>query len=161
MMRKLPWILLAISLLANAGFLYGALQAQQAAERLAQAPEAREEAVAERLSLDETQQAELEALRARLRDRLEADRAGGAREEEHRRLMAELGRPDYDRAAVEALLLERNAARAAAWAEMSAEVHTFLQGLEPPQREAFLALAGDDRGFLRRLMFPHWGNRGG
>jgi len=161
MMRKLPWILLAISLLANAGFLYGALQAQQAADRLAQAPEAREEAVAERLGLSEAQQAELEALRQRLRERLEADRAGGAREAEHERLMAELARPDYDRAAVEALLLERNAERAAAWADMSAEVHAFLQRLDPPQRETFLALAGEDRGFLRRLMFPHWGSRGG
>lgn len=161
MMRKLPWVLLAISLLANAGFLYGALQAQQAAERLAQAPEAREEVVAERLGLDEAQKVELDALRTRLRERLESDRADGGREEEHRRLMAELARPDYDRAAVESLLLERNAGRAAAWAEMSAEVHAFLQQLDPSQRETFLALAGDDRGFLRRLMFPHWGNRGG
>src|SRR5690554_3648348 len=108
MKRSLPWILLVISLFVNAGFVYGAWQAQQRAETLAHAPDAQAQEVVERLELDEAQRQALEQTRDALQERRLLDRDDPAREERQRQVLEALLEPAYDRDAMRAMLEEHS-----------------------------------------------------
>lgn len=159
MKRTLPWVLLAISLLVNLGFLFGVMQAQQRAERLALAPDARAEAVVERLALRPDQQTKLEELRAAVQERREASDTGDERTGRQHRFLEELAKPAYDQAAVEALLRDQMDERIRRWARNGADLHDFLGELDEEQRQSFFSLAEEDRSFLRALLFPQWNTR--
>lgn len=154
MKRSLPWILLVVSLFVNAGFVYGAWQAQQRAEAVAHAPEAQAQEVVSRLQLDEAQQRALERTRDALQERRLRDRNDPAREARQREVLEALLQPSYDREGVQVMLEGDNRRRVERWLDMGEEVHGFLQQLEPSQQQAFLDLVDSDRGWLRALFFP-------
>lgn len=154
MKRSLPWILLVISLFVNVGFVYGAWQAQQRADRLAHAADVQAQEVVERLELDSAQQQALERTRDALQKRRQADRDDGARQERQRAVLEALLEPDFDRAQLKDMLEVDSAQRLERWLDMSETVHAFLQQLNPDQQQAFLELTESDRGWLRALFFP-------
>ena len=151
MRAKLPWILLAVSLLGNA-VLAGAVYTLTREEDSAAKQAAHLDSVAERLNLTPEQRDGLIALRDRARARREAQRADRAEQREDRRgaFLAELGKPEFDRERMMALMEERGAQRRAHFADLAAELHAYLATLNPPRREQFLAMARE-RGFLRGL----------
>lgn len=154
MKRSLPWILLVVSLLVNAGFVYGAWQAQQQAEALTQATALETQVVLERLELTEAQHQALEQTRQALQERRLQDREDPAREERQRQVMGILLEADYDREAVRAMLMEDSERRVERWLDMGKEVHHFLQQLEADQQQVVLELTESHRGWLRALFFP-------
>ena len=147
MRAKLPWILLAVSLVANA-VLAGAVYtltsaADPAAERAAQV-----ESVIQRLGLSPEQRDGLLALREKARQGRKGSREG--RESRRAAFIAELGKPAFDRAGVLALMEARSAKRRERIGDVAQNLHAYLATLSPEQRQEFLAMARE-RGFLRRL----------
>ncbi len=147
MRAKLPWILLAVSLVANA-VLAGAVYtltstADPAAKRAAQV-----ESVIQRLGLSPEQRDRLLALRETARHGRKGSREG--RESRRAAFLAELGKPAFDRERVLALMEARSAERRARIIDVAQDLHAYLATLSPEQRQAFLAMARE-RGFLRRL----------
>jgi uncharacterized membrane protein len=155
--RKLLWALLAVSLALNLGFAAGVLHLDSEAERLGASAEARFGAVVSRLELDSGQRAALEALRAKVQTRREA--SWGQRDQRRAALMAELTRPELDQARLEQVMSEGRDQRSAFFRDLMVELHGFLAGLSPAQKEAFLAMA-EERGFLRGL-FGFGSSQGG
>lgn len=147
MRAKLSWILLAVSLVANA-VLAGAVYtltgtADPAAKRAAHV-----ESVIQRLGLSPEQRDGLLALREKARQGREKSREG--RDSRRAAFVAELGKPTFDRAAVLALMEARSAKRRARIVVVVQDLHAYLATLTPEQRQEFLAMARE-RGFLRRL----------
>ena len=151
MRAKLPWILLAVSLLGNA-VLAGAVYTLTREEDPAARQAAHLDSVAERLNLTPEQRDGLIALREKAQARREAQRAARKQTREGRRgaFLAELAKPEFDRARIVALMEERGGQRRAHFADLAAGLHAYLATLSPPQREQFLAMARE-RGFLRGL----------
>ncbi len=148
MRRNLPWILLAVSLALNLGLAAGALHFEAEAERLSASAEARFETIADRLELTEAQRADLLALRAKIQDRREA--MGGSRDQRRAALMAELTKPELDRAHLSEVMDGSQDQRRAFFEGLMVELHGFLATLTPAQKETFLAMA-EERYFLRGL----------
>ncbi len=147
MRAKLPWILLAVSLVANA-VLAGAVYtltstADPAAKRVAHV-----ESVIQRLGLSPEQRDGLLALREKARQGRKGSREG--HESRRAAFIAELGKPTFDRAAVLALMEARSAERRARIVDVAQDLHAYLATLSPEQRRKFLAMARE-RGFLYRL----------
>ena len=153
MRRNLPWILLAVSLALNLGLAAGALHFEAEAERLAASAEARFETIAARLELTEAQRAGLLALRASVQGRREA--MGGSRDQRRAVLMAELAKPELDRARLGEVMDGGGDQRRAFFEGLMVELHGFLATLTPEQKKNFLAMA-EERYFLRGLFgFGH------
>ncbi len=147
MRAKLPWILLAVSLVANA-VLAGAVYTLTSAPDPAAKRAAHVESVIQRLGLSPEQRDRLLALREKARQ----GRKGSRERRESRRaaFLAELGKPAFDRERVLALMEARSAERRARIIDVAQDLHAYLATLSPEQRQAFLAMARE-RGFLRRL----------
>ena len=151
MRSKLPWFLLAVSLVFNAFFLVGLFLPHFMGHH--RDPGGRWNTVAEvtrEFSLDDGQVAALEALRGRIAERRDAGRAG--REGFQAAIVEALSQPSFDRAALAAALAERRAGGGEMILDMTEDLHGFVVGLSPDQRAAFLERCRD-RDFLRRLLF--------
>ncbi len=148
MKPRLPWILLAISLALNLFVAGGVLYNKLEAERLSAGPDERVAALAEQLGLSEAQQAGLLALREQAMGRREAVR--GQRQERRAALMAELAKPELDRARLGELMRGGMERRAVGFEQMMVDLHGYLATLNDEQRAAFLEMA-KERGFLRGL----------
>ncbi len=147
MRAKLPWILLAVSLVANA-VLAGAVYTLTSAPDPAAKRAAHVESVIQRLGLSPEQRDRLLALREKARQGRKGSREG--RESRRAAFLAELGKPAFDRERVLALMEARSAERRARIIDVAQDLHAYLATLSPEQRQAFLAMARE-RGFLRRL----------
>ena len=148
MRAKLPWILFAASLALNLFFLGGAIVGRVASDGRAPEAEERLAAVAEELSLSQSQLSELRELRQEMRARWRANRESG--QGRRAQMLAELAKPTFDREAFLRLSDERFRQRREFFADFGESLHGYLQGLQPEQRQKFLEMA-KDRGFLRRL----------
>ncbi len=148
MKPRLPWVLFAISLALNLFFAAGVLYNKLEADRLSAEPDRRIAELAEQLGLSEAQQAGLLALREQAMERREAAR--DLRRERRAALMAELAKPELDRARVGELLRRGMEQRAAGFEQMVVDLHGYLATLSDEQRAAFLEKA-KERGFLRGL----------
>jgi uncharacterized membrane protein len=151
MRSKLPWILLAASVALNIFFVAGVIFPRF----MGHPPPHRQDPVAmatEDFSLDERQVAALEALRARIAERRAEGREG--RESFRTIIIEALEQPAFDRAALAQALEQRREGFGDRILDMTEDLHGFLAGLAPEQKAAFLARAGEDRDFLRRLLFP-------
>lgn len=143
MRSKLPWILLAVSVVANIFFAAGAVYTLYGhGDRTVQK-------VVRKLDLSPAQQQGLLALREGVAARREAmtGARGGLREA----MLAEVGSPTFDRERVAALVDDWSAQRRAYFVDLAQDLHAYVATLTPEQRETFLELARD-RGFLRRLL---------
>ncbi len=147
MRAKLPWILLAVSLVANA-VLAGAVYTLTSAADPAAKRAAHVESVIQRLALSPGQRDGLLALREKARQGRKGSRDG--HESRRAAFLDELGKPTFDREAVLALMEERSAERRARIVDVAQDLHAYLATLSPEQRREFLAMARE-RGFLRRL----------
>ncbi len=152
MKGKLIWILLGVSLAANLFFAAGALYSFYGGDDRGRYAAVSIDEVAERLDLSPAQRDGLQALR---------DRAGNrprpSREEYQQRraaFHAELAKPEFDRARLQALMAERMAGRQERILGRAEALHGYLATLDPEQRAGFLELA-KERGFLRGLFGRH------
>lgn len=148
---RLPWILLAVSLALNLFVAGGVIYMKLTAERMTSESDQRLETVVERLDLSAERRAGLEALRARVQTRMAALRE--ERQEGRRNMLAELARPELDRARIGELLQQGMAARATLFEELLVELHAYLGTLSETQRRSFLEMA-EERGFMRGLFGP-------
>jgi len=149
MRAKLPWILFVLSFAVNLFFVAGVGYGVFTKERLERSPQARLDFIAERLDLDEAQRQGLLELRETLRSRRED--SGAQRDDVRAAMLAELGKPSFDRDAMLALIDQRDTQRRERIVAGAEQVHAYLMTLDPPQREQFLALARE-RGFWRGLV---------
>ncbi|WP_193368604.1 Spy/CpxP family protein refolding chaperone [Pelagibius marinus] len=153
MRSKLPWFLLAASVALNLFFLAGVVfyphvrdqdHPPRGGDPVAMA--------AEEFSLDANQVAALEALRERIAERRQEGREN--RESFRTIIINALEKPAFDRVALAQALEQRREGFGDRILDMTEDLHGFLAGLAPEQKAAFLARAGEDRDFLRRLLFP-------
>ncbi len=147
MRAKLPWILLAVSLVTNA-VLAGAVYTLTSAADPAAKRAAHVESVIQRLALSPEQRDGLLALREKARQGRKRSREG--HKSRRAAFLDELGKPTFDRERVLALMEARSAERRARIVDVAQDLHAYLATLSPEQRQAFLAMARE-RGFLRRL----------
>lgn len=148
MRARLPWILLAVSLAANVFFGVGVGYSLYKGESPIDPSDGPIDAVAEPLGLDTVQREGLMALRRSAHERRAAMRASGDRFRAD--LLAELGKPHFDRQRFVVLMETRSAQRREMFADLARDLHAYLATLAPEQREQFLDMARE-RGFLRRL----------
>ncbi len=148
MKGKLVWILLGVSLAANLFFAAGALYSLYGGDHRGRPAAVSVDDVAERLALDPAQRDALQALRDEARNRPRPSRE--EREQRRATFLAELDKPEFDRARVEALMAERMAGRQQRILGIAEELHGYLATLAPEQRAGFLEMA-KERGFLRGL----------
>ncbi len=148
MKGKLVWILLGVSLAANLFFAAGALYSLYGEDHRGRPAAVSVDDVAERLELSPAQRDALQALRDKARNRARPSRA--EREQRRATFLAELDKPEFDRARVEALMAERMARRQERILGIAEELHGYLATLTPKQRAGFLEMA-KERGFLRGL----------
>lgn len=145
--RLLP-ILLVVSLVANVFFIAGAAYSFATKQRVFGSGD-RIAHVSEQLALNDSQETALRDLRREASERRQAlrDNFGELRQA----MLAEIAKPEFDRAAVVALLQRRSQERAEVFTDISAGLHGFLASLTPEQRETFLELA-QERGFISGLL---------
>jgi Spy/CpxP family protein refolding chaperone len=148
MKAKLVWILLGVSLAANLFFAAGAVYSLYGGEHRGWRTKVSVDDVAERLALSPAQRDALQALRDQARNRPRPSRE--AREERRAAFHAELAKPAFDRARLQALMAERMAGRQERILGRAEALHAYLATLDPEQRAGFLELA-KERGFLRGL----------
>ena len=148
MKRKLPWLLLLVSVALNVFFVGGALYSMVTSERLEDDPAARTAFVAERLALAPAEREALIDWRQRARDRFKAMRA--ERGEMRAQVLQELAKAELDPAALERLMSERAALRVPALLETVQDLHGYLATLSPEQKAEFIAMA-QEREFFRRI----------
>ena len=150
MKRRLPWVLLAISMALNVFFIAGALYTRDVATTLRTDPEARITLLADGLSLTTDQVDDLKALRSRLRERRSAMRP---RFDELRgRLLDVMAKDTFDRTAVLEAFETSREVRQGFIAGVAEELHAYLATLSPEQKSTFLAMARQERWFLRKLV---------
>ncbi len=148
MKGKLIWILLGASLAANLFFAAGALYSFYGGDHRGRYAAVNVDSVAERLDLSPAQRDALQALRDRARNRPRPSRE----EYQQRRatFLAGLAEPEFDRAAVQALMAERMAGRQERILDRAEALHGYLATLDAERRAGFLEMA-KERGFLRGL----------
>lgn len=149
MRRRLPWLLLILSLALNVFVVAGVIYSGNLLGGDRKVRSDQLNTVVQRLDLNSEQTGRLVDLRDRTiarRTELRANR-GGYREA----LIGALGAPAYDRSAFLAQLSERSMVRHEFFADTMADLHGYLAGLSPTQKTAFLELA-KERKFLRRLL---------
>jgi len=152
MRSKLSWFLLAASVALNLFFVAGVIYPHVAGHR--HPPHWRDPmgSVAEEFSLDERQMQALGALRDKITQRRQAGR--GERDGFHKLILDALRQPAFDRGSLGLALAQHREGSSDMILDVSEDLHAFLAGLTPEQKEAFLARAAQDRDFLRRLLFP-------
>ncbi len=148
MMRKLPWLLLAVSVVLNVSMLAGVFYSERAATRVAD-PAVRPVAVSEALSLTPAQSEAFMALQASLQERRQMFREYM---EPVRRAMTEaLVEDSFDRESYRKVISKRREVREEYFLQIGEELHDFLRTLTPEQRAVFKDLAKERR-FLWRFM---------
>ncbi len=152
MKGKIIWILLGVSLAANLFFAAGAVYSLYGGEHRGWRTKVSVDDVAERLALSPAQRDALQALRDRAGDRPRPSREEHA--ERRATFLANLAKPDFDRAGLEALMAERRAERQERFLDRAEAMHSYLATLDPEQRAGFLDLA-KERGFLIGLFGRH------
>lgn len=148
MKGKLVWIVLGASLAANIFFAAGAVYSLYGEPHPWRRAAVSVDDVAARLDLSPAQRDALEALRDEARARPRPSRE--EREQRRAAFLAELAKPEFDRAALEALMAEYRAERQARILDRAEALHDYLATLAPEQRAEFLEMA-KERGFLRGL----------
>jgi len=143
MRSKLPWILLAVSVVANIFFAGGAIYT------LSSYGGSTVNQVVRKLDLTPAQRDGLIALREGVAARREA--MIGRRGRLRKAMLAEVGNPTFDRERVAALVDDWSTQRRAYFVEVAQDLHAYVATLTPAQRATFLKLA-QERGFLRRLL---------
>lgn len=148
MKGKLVWILLGVSLAANLFFAAGAIYSFYGGEHRGRYTAVSIDSVAERLTLSPAQRDALQALRDQARDSPRPSRE----EYQQRRasFLAGLAAPEFNRAAMQAMMEERRARRQERILGRAEALHGYLATLDPEQRAGFLEMARE-RGFLRGL----------
>lgn len=150
MRAKLPWILLAGSVLLNVFFAAGVIYSKMTVEHLREAPSARLDYLADELDLDRGEREALQELR-----RTVGERRAAMREETgplRQALVEQMAEPGFDRARFEALMAARSERFVSYMSDVLEDTHGFLAGLPPEKRQAFLAKMGEERRFLWRLL---------
>ena len=147
-MRKLPWLLRAISVALNISVIAAVLYTDYEASRL-EDPEVRLAEVAEALSLTPEQFESFRDLQTSLQERRQMFREYMA---PVRRSMTEaLVADTFEREAYRAIISKRREVREEYFLQVGEEMNDFLQTLSPEQRATFKDLA-KERGFLWRFM---------
>jgi hypothetical protein len=150
MTARLPWVLLAASLLLNVFFAGGVIYSKMTADRLEAEPRSRLAFAAEELGLSEAETERLVVLRKTVGERRARMREdGGALTQA---LNQEMRRPDLDRQRLEEILRQRSKLFVAYLSDTMGEVHGYLGTLPPEKREEFLGLMEKERRFLFRLL---------
>ena len=147
-MRRLPWLLLAVSVVLNLSMVAGFVLTEQKVSRVAD-PAVRPVEVSKALALTPEQ---LEAFTT-LQDSLQERRAM-FREymEPVRRAMTDaLIEESFDREAYRNVISKRREVREEYFLQIGEELHDFLQTLSPEQKARFKDLSRE-RNFLRRFM---------
>ena len=152
MKAKLVWVFLGISLAANLFFAAGVLYSFYGGEHRGWRVKVSVDDVAERLALSPAQRDALQALRDKAPDRSRPSRE--ARAERRAGFLAELAKPEFDRARLQALMAARMAGRQERILGRAEALHGYLATLAPEQRAGFLEMA-KERGFLRGLFGRH------
>ena len=148
MKSKLPWILLAISLVINLSVAGGVIYSKVTIGDAAKSPERRIETLAERLQLTPAQREGLIALRDSARARRTEMR--GQRQERRRAILAELAKQELDRERLGQLMRQGMDRRMAFFEAFMVDLHGYLATLSDEQRQTFLEMA-QERGFMRQL----------
>jgi uncharacterized membrane protein len=147
---RLCWVLLAISLAGNLFFIGGYLYSNQMAGNLQRSPQARMEQLTKRLQLDETaKQALLQA-----RDDLVQGSAqfNSSRTELMQGFWGQLNDRDIDRRQLQAQLQQLSELELAHRLQLMQRVDSFLQQLNPEQRQRLLKMLD------RRNLFSYLDN---
>ena len=152
MKAKLVWIMLGVSLAANLFFAAGALYSFYGGEHRGWRTKVDIDDVAEQLALSPAQRDGLQALRDQAGNRPWPNRE--EREGRRATFLAELAKPEFDRARVQALMAERMAGFQGRILDRAEALHGYLATLEPDQRDGFLEMA-KERGFLRGVFRRH------
>lgn len=148
MRARLLWVLLAVSLAANAFFAAGVAYTVYTERQVAASTQARVDLVAERLGLNEDQREGLRLLRERAEIRRSAWRERSAPMREA--LVEQVAEANFERERVLEQLEEWGAERRLYFAEFAEDLHGFLATLTAEQRARFLELAREP-GFLREV----------
>jgi Spy/CpxP family protein refolding chaperone len=143
---RLLWILLAISIVANLFFAIGVgytryRHADDTVERFTK-----------QLDLTAAQQQGLLALREGAAARRGTTSGSGG--DLRKAMLAEIGKPTFDRDRVAALVADWSVQRQEYFIGVAQDLHAYVATLTPEQRDKFLALARD-RNFLRQLLRGH------
>ena len=147
--NRLPWVLFALSLALNVFFIGGALYYRATAEQLRNSSDDRIEALAEQLSLDESQRQGLLTLREELGAMRRSWRE--AREPRLEVMWQVLAEESYDRERMAELIAAGGEERVERLVTMGEMLHSYMASLKPEQREEFLELMRDRK--TRRALF--------
>ena len=141
---------MAASLLLNLFFAGGVVYSKATAERLQEEPASRMSFVADELGLTETERESLIALR----EAVSEGRAQFRQESKLIReaLLAEMGKPAYDREGVGELLDGRADLFVDFMTDALNQLHVFLTGLPEEKRDSVFALMDQERRFIFRLL---------
>ena len=147
-MRKLPWLLLAVSVVLNLSMLAGFLYTEREASRVAD-PALRLVEVSEALSLTPEQFETFKTLQYSLQERRQMFRE--YMEPVRRGMTEALVAESFDREAYRKVMSKRQEVREEYFLQVGEELHDFLQSLSPEQRAVFKDLAKERR-FLWRFL---------
>lgn len=150
--RVLPWVLLALSLALNLFFIGGHVYTRSLVHRLGESRLERTTLMAERLGLTAEQKAAFNGLQAKYRARAVGYR--GAAREAAEKIWAELAKAKPDQAVVDRNLKALFDNRYELQREASRYTIEFMAGLQPAQKERFLALVRQ-RNFLGANLLRH------
>ena len=150
MKRRLPWILLILSMILNVALVGGAIYVKGKAEHYRDNPEARAEYLVERLQLSNMQRDALLSLMEELEDL--RDRRDDDRDDFRERFLAMLAQPELTRDDVVRELRSGTEGWIEGFAEKTMLMHGFVQELTPEQREELFGMAREERGGLNRLL---------
>ena len=146
--KNLAWILLAVSLALNVFFAGGVVYSKVMSERIKATPAERAQFLAERFALTDQQHDRLLAFQTAMGERRRTLRKGFR--ETQVTLLAELTKPELDRARIAQLRQEQTAVRSALFEDFTGELHQFLATLSPEQKADFVAML-EERGLFRGL----------
>ena len=148
MRARLPWILLAISLVLNVAIVGGLLYGWQG-DRFWRGSERAIEHLSEELNLTADQQQRLQTVLDGVKERRQARR--DAPPSPYRQALVDLlAEENFAEAETQRLLNEMSAERNLQWVEVSRDMHAFVSALDQEQKAAFLSMA-KERGFFRDL----------
>lgn len=151
MRARLPWILLAISLVLNVAIVGGLLYEWQG-DRFGRGAERGVEHLSERLDLTADQQQRLQTVVDGVVERRQARREAPL-SPQRQALVDLLAEESFAEAETQRLLNEMSAERNVLWVEVSRDMHAFVSALDAEQKAAFLSMA-KERGFFRNLFRP-------
>ncbi len=153
MRARLPWILLAISMVLNVAIVGGLLYGWHGGG-FGPRPERAVERVSDYLELNSAQEQELRQVIEGVVERRKARREAPP-PPEREALVELLTAETFNEAETQRLLNEMSANRNLHWVEVSRDMHGFVSTLDAEQKEAFLRMA-KERGFFRKLFRPQF-----